>query len=61
MNSIVLYLMLAILSASSAATGQEESCKAFNCQFNNLEILTEFIESKIATALARTLNESSKL
>ena len=52
--------MLAILLASSTVVGQEESCKACDCQFNNLEILTEFIESKIATVLARTLNESSK-
>jgi hypothetical protein len=49
MDSVVFYLMLGILSTSFAATGQEEGCKACNCQFNNLEILTEFIESKLAT------------
>ena len=54
------YLILAIISVSSnsIASAQEVTCNTCNCQFNNVEILTQLIESKIATARS---NESCKL
>ena len=54
----MLHLMLAVISVSSIASAQEGTCNACNCQFNNVEVLTQLIESKIATAQT---NESGKL
>ena len=42
-------MVFAIISASSTASAQGDTCNACNCQFNNVEALTQLIESKIAT------------
>ena len=51
-------LMLAttILSFSCTISAQEDTCNACNCQFNNVQVLSQLIESKIATA---RMNESA--
>ena len=46
-----------ILSFSCTVSAQGDTCNACNCQFNNVEVLAQLIESKIATT--RT-NESGK-
>ena len=56
----MLYLtFVVILFVSSTASAQQEgTCRVCNCQFNNVDVLTELIESKVATTRA---NESGKI
>ena len=50
--------MFVVISISSAVSVQGDTCNTCNCQFNNVEVLSQLIESKIATA---RINESGKL
>ena len=54
MDVATLYVVLAIISVSSTASAQEGTCNACNCQFNNVEVLNQLIESKIATGVIYT-------
>ena len=51
-------MLTIILSSAFTVSPQGDTCNACNCQFNNVEALTQLIESKIATA--RT-NEAGEL
>ena len=58
---VCLSLLLAItvvLSATADSTQPDGTCKACNCQFNNVQVLEQLIDAKIATARA---NESGKV
>ena len=50
----VMYLcaLLTVLALTPATLGQGDSCQACNCQFNNVEVLDQLIESKIRNLLA---------
>ena len=54
MESVILHLMLAVISLSSTVSAQGGTCNACNCQFNNVEVLTQLIESTIATGVTYT-------
>ena len=59
MDSAILYIMLfaTIAIASTASAQPEGTCQACNCQFNNVEVLSRLIESKIASGeLTATVN-----
>ena len=61
MDSARLNLLLAItvtLSATADSTQPDGNCNACNCQFNNVRVLEQLIEAKIATARA---NESGEV
>ena len=47
-----------VLSVSSTVSAQGSTCNACNCQFNNIDALAQWIESKIRTIWT---NESGKL
>ena len=50
MASNILYSVCAIIAITSAVSGQEGgTCRACNCQFNNVEGLNRMIESQIAS------------
>ena len=58
---VCLSLLLAItvvLSATADSTQPDGTCNACNCQFNNVQVLEQLIDAKIATAQA---NESGKV
>ena len=42
----------ALLFLSPATSAQGDSCRACNCQFNNVQVLDRLIESKINKCLA---------
>ena len=54
MDVTTFYVVLAIISVSSTASAQGGTCNACNCQFNNLEVLNQLIESKITTGVTYT-------
>ena len=54
MDVATFYVVLATISVSSTASAQGGTCNACNCQFNNLEVLNQLIESKIATGVTYT-------
>lgn len=51
MNPAILYLVfVAIVAFDSTLAAQPEStCQACNCQFNNIQVLSQLIESKLAS------------
>ena len=56
MASIIIYSVCAIIAITSAVSGQEGgTCKACNCQVNNVEVLNQLIESKIASGKLVTI------
>lgn len=58
MASIIFYLQFAIISVPSVVSAQENTCKACNCQFSNVDIVSQLIDSKLA---ATGINELGKL
>ena len=53
MASVILYSVCAIIAIISTISGQEGgTCTACNCQFDNLEVFNQLIESKIASGKA---------
>ena len=56
MASVTLYSVCAIIAITSAVCGAEGgTCKACNCQLNNIEVLNQLIESKIASGKLATI------
>ena len=56
MASVILYSVCAIIAITSAVSGEEGgTCRACNCQFNNVEVLNQLIESKIASGKLATI------
>ena len=50
MASVIIYSVCAIIAITSTVSGEEGgTCRACNCQFNNVEVLDQLIESKIAS------------
>ena len=50
MDSVILYSVHATIAIASYVSAQEGgTCQACNCQFDNIEILSQLIEAKIAT------------
>ena len=62
MVSVILYSVCAIIAITSTVSGEEGgACKACNCQFSNVEVLDQLIESKIASGkLATTTVKPSR-
>ena len=44
-------LVVIVIMCSTTANSQSSGCNACNCQFNNVKVLQQLIESKMATAL----------
>ena len=56
MASSTLLLVAAAIAASFTVTcAQESSCSACNCQFNNIDALTDLIDARIDARLNNTL------
>jgi hypothetical protein len=58
MASVDLYLVFAVIAIVSTVSSQEGSqgtCQACTCQFNNVEVLNQLIESKIASGKLATI------
>ena len=56
MASIIIYSVCAIIAITSTVSGQEGgTCTACNCQLNNVEVLNQLIESKIASGKLATI------
>ena len=58
MDSEILYLVFATTAiiVSTASAQSKSTCQACNCQFNNVEVLSQLIELKIASGeLATTV------
>ena len=50
---VALFAASLLLFCPAATSGQSDSsCRACNCQFNNIEVLDRLIESKINRSLA---------
>ena len=55
MALVILYSVCAIIAITSTVSGEEGgTCTACNCQFNNVEVLDQLIESKIASGKLAT-------
>ena len=55
MASVILYSVCAIIAITSTVSGEEGgTCTACNCQFNNIEVLDQLIESRIASGKLAT-------
>lgn len=51
-------LMIAVgVTVGTAVCGHSDTCRACNCQFNNIHALDQMIEAKVTTALE---NESRR-
>ena len=50
---------LLLLSPAATSAQSDGSCRACNCQFNNIEVLDRMIESKINKSLANDPGEIS--
>ena len=49
MDSVILYVVFATIAIASTVSGQSQgTCQACNCQFNNVQVLSQLIEAKIA-------------
>ena len=59
--SVILYLVFAIVAIASTMSAQAEgTCQACNCQFNNVQVLSQLIESKIASGeLTTTVKDNT--
>ena len=62
MALVILYSVCAIIAITSTVSGEEGgTCKACNCQLNNVEVLNRLIESKITSGkLATTTVKPSR-
>ena len=51
MASVILYSVYAVMAiiVSAVSGGEGGNCQACNCQLNNVEVLNQLIESKIAS------------
>ena len=49
MNSAGIHLLLGITIAIAAPSMQEGTCNACNCQFNNVQVLTQLIREEISS------------
>ena len=47
-----LLALLAVLILTPITSGQSDSCRTCNCQFNNIEVLDQLIEYRIRSILA---------
>ena len=56
-NFCLMVTIILSISCTQPVSAQGDTCNACNCQFNNVEVLAQLIESKIATAMT---NESGK-
>ena len=53
--STKLFLVIFTLGTCVAAvSAQSDTCQACNCQFNNVKVLDQLIEDKIAAAMENT-------
>ena len=48
-------LVLSPAAATTSAQTQGDSCRACNCQFNNVDILTDLIRAEINSAISQRL------
>ena len=56
MALVILYSVCAIIAITSTVSGEEGgTCKACNCQFNNVKVLNQLIELKIASGKLATI------
>ena len=60
MDLVISYLLFVTIAVPSVVCAQEGTCEACNCQFDNLEVLDELIESRIESKLATQMNEQGK-
>ena len=44
------FILYLLFSSASIASAQDGACKACNCQFNNVDVLNQLIDRRIATA-----------
>ena len=56
----VAFLLLVISAIFSQAQSQSGTCTACNCQFDNIQVLDQLIDLKIATRLATQTGEQNK-
>ena len=50
MASVIPYLVYAIIAITTTVSAQDgDTCGACNCQVNNIQVLNQLIESKIAS------------
>ena len=56
MALVILYSVCAIITVTSIVSGEEGgTCTACNCQFNNVKVLNQLIELKIASGKLATI------
>ena len=55
----VAFLLLVISAIFSQAQSQSGTCTACNCQFDNIQVLDQLIDLKIATGLATQTGEQN--
>ena len=53
----LLTLIFVITTCAAAVSAQSDTCRACNCQFNNVQVLDQLIEDGIATALENGAGE----
>ena len=52
-----LVLTFVITTCAAAVSAQSDTCRACNCQFNNVQVLDQLIEDKATTALVNGSGE----
>ena len=55
METKIVYLVFATIIVSTASAQSKSTCQACNCQFNNVEVLSQLIELKIASGELATI------
>ena len=57
LESTMLCMLSVVLTLVSVSSVQSDSCRACNCQFNNVEVLTGLVETMINSVLNRQLGK----
>ena len=52
-----LVLTFVITTCAAAVSAQSDTCRACNCQFNNVQVLDQLIENKVTTTLRNGTGE----
>ena len=53
----LLTLIFVTTTCAAAVSAQSDTCRACNCQFNNVQVLDQLIEDRIATTLENGTGE----
>ena len=54
----LLTLIFVTTTCAAAVSAQSDTCRACNCQFNNVQVLNQLIEDKVTNALENGRSES---